>query len=56
MISLFANISSIRWDYEGTDENNLKGYIVDGDQMRSFEVGARNEFAATNQLWGLIGA
>ena len=37
MISLYANISSIRWDY---GSENLKGFITsaDGNGIRSFEL------------------
>ena len=57
-ISLFANISSIRWDYQGTDDATLKGYVLNGEQMEQFAVDtrAKNDFAAINQLWGLVGA
>lgn len=37
MISLYANISSIRWDY---GSENLKGFITsaDGNGIRAFEL------------------
>tara|TARA_B100000524_G_scaffold288042_1_gene163100 strand:- start:442 stop:642 length:201 start_codon:yes stop_codon:yes gene_type:complete len=54
-ISLFANISSIRWDY---NSKLVKGFITstDGAGMKAFEVDPEqySRFDITNHLWTLM--
>lgn len=53
-ISLYANISNIRWDYQ--DEAKVKGYITStqaGGDIRSFELDPtrQSENFIINYLW-----
>ena len=53
-ISLYANISNIRWDYQ--DESKVKGYITNsaaGGDIRSFELDPtrQTENFIVNYLW-----
>jgi hypothetical protein len=57
-ISLYANISSIRWDFSSPA---IKGWITSssGAGMKAFEMDANHrhtEFAVTNYLWELMDA
>jgi len=56
-ISLYANISSIRWDYGSA---NVKGWITSsaGGGMKAFEMEPRchTDFAVTNHLWDMMDA
>lgn len=56
-ISLYANISSIRWDY---GSNSIKGWVTSasGGGMKAFEMEANRhtDFAVTNYLWDLMDA
>ena len=53
-ISLYANISSIRWDYNSA---LVKGFITsaNGSNISSFELGPsqHTNFFTVNMLWGL---
>ena len=58
-ISLYANISAIRWDF-ATPEM-IKGWITSscGGGMKAFEMEANHrhtDFAVTNYLWELMDA
>ena len=58
MISLYANISSIRWDFASP---SIKGWITSaqGKGMKAFEMEANHkhtDFAVTNYLWDLMDA
>jgi len=54
-ISLYANISSLRWDYSSP---RVKGWVTSasGRGMRAFEMeqGAQTEFTQCNHLWELM--
>ena len=55
-ISLYANISSIRWDFSSPA---IKGWVTSssGAGMKAFEMEANHkhtEFAITNYLWDLM--
>ena len=54
-ISLYANISSIRWDYSSS---KVKGFITSGtgSGIKSFELepSQQSEFAVINSLWDLM--
>ena len=56
-ISLYANISSIRWDYSSS---KVKGFITSasGSGIKSFELepSQQSEFAVINSLWDLMEA
>ena len=56
-ISLYANISSIRWDYSST---SVKGWVTSaqGSGMKAFEMEPHRhtDFAVTNYLWELMDA
>ena len=56
-ISLYANISSIRWDYSS---RHVKGFITSasGSGIKSFELepSQQSEFAVINSLWDLMEA
>ena len=57
-ISLYANISSIRWDFASP---HIKGWITSsaGAGMKAFEMDAHHrhtDFAVTNYLWELMDA
>ena len=57
-ISLYANISSIRWDFGSPA---IKGWITSssGNGMKAFEMDANHnhtDFAVTNYLWELMDA
>lgn len=57
-LSLYANISNIRWDF--TVNDCVKGFIVvknDVDPLRPFEYetgDAALQFAAVNSIWNLM--
>mmetsp|Transcript_4699 Transcript_4699/g.14360 ORF Transcript_4699/g.14360 Transcript_4699/m.14360 type:complete len:201 (-) Transcript_4699:23-625(-) len=55
-ISLYANISSIRWDF-GT--SNVKGFLASGggSGIKAFEMDPAQQsgFEMTNRLWELMG-
>ena len=57
-ISLYANISSIRWDYSSSSK--VKGFITSGtgSGIKSFELepSQQSEFAVINSLWDLMEA
>jgi len=58
-ISLYANISNIRWDY--SDESKVKGYITStagGGDIRSFELDPtkQSENFIVNYLWDKMAA
>uniref|UniRef100_A0A7S4C342 Kinetochore protein Spc24 n=1 Tax=Chrysotila carterae TaxID=13221 RepID=A0A7S4C342_CHRCT len=54
-ISLYANISAIRWDY-GSDK--IKGFVTSakGDGMKAFELDPtqHSSYDITNSLWDLM--
>ena len=52
-ISLYANISNIKWDY---DAPHLAGHVASGDAVRGFSIDpSRNsDFAIANQLWAIV--
>ncbi len=56
-ISLFANISSIRWDYNSP---NVKGWVTSasGGGMKAFEMDLQRhtDFETSNYLWELMDA
>ena len=57
-ISLYANISSIRWDCSSP---SIKGWITSasGSGMKAFEMDANHkhtDYAVTNYLWDLMDA
>ena len=56
-ISLYANISSIRWDFSS---NKVKGFITSaaGSGIKSFELepSQQSECAVVNSLWDLMEA
>ena len=56
-ISLYANISSIRWDFSSS---KVKGFITSaaGSGIKSFELEPtqQSEFAVVNSLWDLMDA
>ena len=61
-ISLYANISNIKWDYTSA---NVKGWITSASgapsaSMKAFEMEAaanrHSDFAVTNYLWELMEA
>ena len=56
-ISLYANISSIRWDYAAPA---VKGWVTSaaGGGMKAFEMEAHRhtDFQVTNYLWDLMDA
>lgn len=59
-ISLYANISSIKWDYASA---NVKGWITSASGsraagMKAFEMepNRHTDFAVTNYLWELMDA
>lgn len=59
LISLYANISNIRWDYQ--DEDKVKGYITStqaGGDIRSFELdpARQSESFIVNYLWDKMAA
>lgn len=55
-ISLYCNISHIRWD---TESRNVAGCVMppDGGVMKPFDIDATkvSEFYVANKLWDLIG-
>lgn len=54
-ISLYANISSLRWDYSS---ENVKGWVTSasGNGLRAFELdpSQHSDFFMTNCLWDLM--
>ena len=56
-ISLYANISHIRWD---TTASNVTGCVMppEGGPMKAFDIDAKRatDFQVANRLWDLIGA
>ena len=56
-ISLYANISAIRWDYSS---DAVKGWLTsaNGAGMKAFEMEPHRhtDFAVTNYLWDLMDA
>ncbi|XP_060559199.1 kinetochore protein Spc24-like [Ruditapes philippinarum] len=51
-LSLFNNISRIRWDFEGS-KNDVKGYISNKTDVKPFSFDKRkcSQFFITNSLW-----
>mmetsp|Transcript_75608 Transcript_75608/g.182731 ORF Transcript_75608/g.182731 Transcript_75608/m.182731 type:complete len:194 (+) Transcript_75608:192-773(+) len=53
-ISLYANVTNIRWDFEREDV--LAGYIAPPNGMpKPFEIGHMSDFEVASRLWELMG-
>ena len=55
-LSLYANISNIRWDFNTIDR--VKGYIAAGGTVRPFDLDKRQlkPYEVANFLWELTSA
>ncbi|KAJ6228628.1 hypothetical protein M0813_08665 [Anaeramoeba flamelloides] len=55
-MSLYANISGIKWKKEQSENNNVKGIIATQTDIKEFDLDPKKKsnFFITNKLWDLM--